>query len=196
MLARITSSSPPHSLCPDHPPTQCCSSCYISRAHCTLHTSHYCSAHCSGHIVFTYTAHCTLHTAHCTHMTHQIRDHPPTQCWCCYISGAQFRLRALHNLTLHTQLLYISCTAYVYVYFTCISHIVHSEHCNLHILDDIPFAGLFAKHILPYNAQEHLKDCTLSTKKHTLNKLLRKEGWGMRMIHNPYIPGVLLKLTL
>ena len=112
---------------------------------------------------------CTLHT----YDTSDQRPSSHTMLLMLHICCAHFRLYALHNFILHTQLLFISCIACT---CTCISHVVHSEHCNLHILDDIPFAGLFAKHILPYNAQEHLEDCTHSTKKHTLNKLLRKEG--------------------
>ena len=167
---------PPHSLCPGHPPTQCSDATYL------LHTAYF-TAWITGHIAFylhcaqcwdpatypvhtarPFTCHITAHYAHCTHIAHH------KYCtYCTQHSYCTFCTRQILHCT-HIANLVASCILpannAVAAWTLHASHVVHFEHCNLHILDDIPFAGLFAKHILLYYAQEHLEHCTHSTTTH------------------------------
>ena len=101
--------------------------------------------------------------AHSTNMT-QIKDHPPTQCYWCYIfctdctfhTACTWHCFYAHHCPLHPihrlqillgcascskifKLLLILCTSHT-KYTMYNMHIVHFEQCSLHILDDIPFA--------------------------------------------------------
>ena len=122
---------PPHSLCPDHPPTQCCSSCYISRTHCMLYASH---------ALLILILQCTLHTAHIWHIRSEtILPH-----------NADAATYLVHN---SDSVLYIilHCT-----HSCCISRALHTCTCTLHasrtlfILNTATFTSWMISHLPAY----------------------------------------------